>query len=46
MVIWIERHVVGVVFFGDVAGVSGARQIEEQVGEEDGDGDCELGGGG
>lgn len=34
---------VGVVFSGDVSWVNGTGQIEKEIGQEDGDGDGELG---
>jgi hypothetical protein len=43
MVVWVQRHVVGVVLFGNVARVDGAREVEEEIGEEDGNGDSDFG---
>lgn len=43
MVVWIEREVVLMVLRRDVTRVGGARKIEKQVREEDGDGDSKLG---
>ena len=42
-VVWVQRHVVRVVFRGDVARVRDAGEVEEEVGEEDSDGGSELG---